>query len=194
MIIENPLCSVILGWMDKRRASLLRITDVGESGEVFNLNLSLFSFQHLQPQVVRFGDVLSFPLAFWFLSLACLSYYGAIFPFVSLAQDFFVTKFSFTNQQANKIIGLIYLVSAPASPLLGLVIDKTGRNISWVFLSVLISIGCYALLNFTLLNPYIAVVILGVAYSLLASALWPICALIIPEYQLGTAYGLMQVF
>ena len=49
-------------------------------------------------------------------------------------------------------------------------------------------------LNFTLLNPYIAVVILGVAYSLLASALWPICALIIPEYQLGTAYGLMQVF
>ena len=144
--------------------------------------------------MVRFGDVLSFPLAFWFLSLACLSYYGAIFPFVSLAQDFFVTKFSFTNQQANKIIGLIYLVSAPASPLLGLVIDKTGRNISWVFLSVLISIGCYALLNFTLLNPYIAVVILGVAYSLLASALWPICALIIPEYQLGTAYGLMQVF
>ena len=79
---------------------------------------------------------MSFPLAFWFLSLACLSYYGAIFPFVSLAQDFFVTKFSFTNQQANKIIGLIYLVSAPASPLLGLVIDKTGRNISWVFLSV----------------------------------------------------------
>merc|ERR1712155_454092 len=31
-----------------------------------------------------------------------------------------------------------------------------------------------------------------VAYSLLASALWPIAALLIPEYQLGTAYGLMQ--
>ena len=43
------------------------------------------------------------------------------------------------------------------------------------------------------LNPYIAISLLGVAYSLLASALWPIAALIIPEYQLGTAYGLMQV-
>ena len=43
------------------------------------------------------------------------------------------------------------------------------------------------------LNPYIAVSCMGVAYSLLASALWPIAALIIPEYQLGTAYGLMQV-
>ena len=30
---------------------------------------------------------------------------------------------------------------------------------------------------------------MGMAYSLLASALWPIAALIIPEYQLGTAYG-----
>ena len=29
-------------------------------------------------------------------------------------------------------------------------------------------------------------------FSLLASALWPIVALQIPEYQLGTAYGLMQ--
>ena len=105
--------------------------------------------------MVNIGDVRNFPVSFWFLSLACLAYYGAIFPFVSLAQDFFVSKFSFTNQEANKIIGLIYLVSAPASPMLGLVIDKTGRNISWVFLSVLISIGCYALLNFTLLNPYI---------------------------------------
>ena len=44
------------------------------------------------------------------------------------------------------------------------------------------------------LNPYIAISILGVAYSLLASALWPIAALIIPEYQLGTAYGIMQVY
>ena len=43
-MIENSLCSVILGWMDKRRASLLSITDVGESGEVFNMNLSLFSY------------------------------------------------------------------------------------------------------------------------------------------------------
>ena len=178
--------------MDRRRSSLLGIVDPGDSGEVQNFIKKLVNIT-FSLKVVNIGDVRNFPISFWFLSLACLAYYGAIFPFVSLAQDFFVSKFSFTNQEANKIIGLIYLVSAPASPMLGLVIDKTGRNISWVFLSVLISIGCYALLNFTLLNPYIAVVILGVAYSLLASALWPICALIIPEYQLGTAYGLMQV-
>merc|ERR1719225_620879 len=49
--------------------------------------------------------------------------------------------------------------------------------------------GCLA---FTYLNPYVPIVVIGLAYSLLASSLWPIAALIIPEYQLGTAYGFMQ--
>merc|ERR1719193_1986494 len=155
--------------------TMLGISEIGETGEV-----------------VKISDVKSFPVSFWFLTLACLAYYGAIFPFVSLAQDFFKEKWHYTSQEANKVIGLVYLVSAPASPLLGLMIDKTGRNITWVFLAILASIGCHCLLAFSMLSPYIGICVLGVAYSLLASALWPIAALLIPEYQLGTAYGLMQ--
>lgn len=30
---------------------------------------------------------------------------------------------------------------------------------------------------------------MGLAYACLASSLWPLVSLIIPEYQLGTAYG-----
>ena len=59
-------------------------------------------------------------------------------------------------------------------------------------LSSLYSGGCHCLLAFTQVSPYIGMIVMGVAYSLLASALWPIAALLIPEYQLGTAYGLMQ--
>jgi MFS family permease len=33
---------------------------------------------------------------------------------------------------------------------------------------------------------------MGVAYSCLASSLWPLVSLIIPEHQLGTAYGVCQ--
>ncbi len=36
----------------------------------------------------------------------------------------------------------------------------------------------------------LAMIIMGVAYSMLACALWPLVALIIPEHQLGTAYGM----
>jgi len=174
--VMSFVCSLALAWMDKRRGTILNI--MGDSND--------------PEEVVKITDVKDFPLSFWFLCLACLAYYGAIFPFVSLAKDFFKKEFGMDGDSANFITGLIYLVSAPASPLLGLLMDKTGRNVTWVFVAVLASIGCHCLLAFTRLNPYIAVSCMGVAYSLLASALWPIAALIIPEYQLGTAYGLMQ--
>jgi hypothetical protein len=37
---------------------------------------------------------------------------------------------------------------------------------------------------------FIAMILMGVAYSMLACALWPLVAFIVPEYQLGTAYGM----
>ena len=32
--------------------------------------------------------------------------------------------------------------------------------------------------------------VMGLAYSVLASALWPMVAMVVPEHQLGTAYGM----
>ena len=175
LCIVSCLCSLLLALMDKRRSTVLGITTSGNT-----------------TKEVRIRDIKSFPKSFWFVTLACVAYYGALFPFVSLAQGFFMTKFGYTSQQANSITGLIYLLSCPAAPLFGKVIDCTGRNITWVFLGVLASIGCFSLLNFSEANPYIGICSLGVACSLLASALWPIVALLVPDHQLGTAYGLMQ--
>ncbi|TRY77914.1 hypothetical protein TCAL_07172 [Tigriopus californicus] len=172
--IMSFVCSLILGCMDKRAERLLHKTKT-ETGEV-----------------VRASDVLTFPPTFWLLSIVCLAYYVAIFPFISLGQVFFIKKYGFEAKSANFITGLIYLISAPASPVLGFLIDKTARNVSYVFISIVATLIGHAFLAFTMVNPYWPVVFMGVAYSLLASALWPIAALIIPEYQLGTAYGLMQ--
>jgi len=46
------------------------------------------------------------------------------------------------------------------------------------------------LLTFTPWDPYIGMSIMGLSYSMLAASLWPLVSLIVPEYQLGTAYGL----
>lgn len=85
---------------------------------------------------------------------------------------------------------MLYSVSAIASPAFGLVIDKTGKNVLWVFLSIIGTIIAHGLLAFTFVSPYICMVILGLSYSMLASSLWPLIALVVPEYQLGTAYGM----
>ena len=165
-------CAVILGLMDKRAERILKKTSITDTGETFT-----------------FRDVLSFPMSFWLLSIVCLAYYVAIFPFISLGQVFFMKKFDFSSSNANFITGLIYLLSAPASPLLGILIDKTGRNVMYCTISIVVTLICHIMLAFTFINPYVAIVLMGLSYSLLASALWPIAALVIPEYQLGTAYG-----
>lgn len=103
---------------------------------------------------------------------------------------FFERKFDYSPEKANQINSMIYTISAFASPLCGYIVDKTGQNVLWIFLSTLVTIGAHALLAFTFLNPFIGMVTMGLAYSMLASSLWPLVALIIPEYQLGSAYGM----
>ncbi len=52
-------------------------------------------------------DVFSFPLTFWILTIVTLAYYGAIFPFISLGQVFFIKKFGMDPKGANFITGMI---------------------------------------------------------------------------------------
>ncbi|XP_072936747.1 lysosomal dipeptide transporter MFSD1-like [Epargyreus clarus] len=135
---------------------------------------------------------LRFPPLFWLVAFICVAYYLAIFPFIALGKLFFERKFDFLPQDANTVNSMIYLLSASLSPFFGILIDKTGRNVMWVIISIITTISSHALLAFTFLNPYYGVIILGISYSLLASGLWPLVALIIPENQLGTAYGICQ--
>lgn len=186
------ICSVILGLMDKRAEKILnRNAQVNEDDRI------------------SLRSLIQFPTRFWLLCIICVAYYVAIFPFVSLGQAFFMKKFSYSSSAANFIngmtfkcfvcvfkfiqhlqyVGLIYLISAFASPVFGILIDKTGLNMTYVFLAVVSSMVGHFLLAFTFLNPYVAVVILSLSYSLLASALWPIATFIVPQEQLGTAFG-----
>lgn len=164
--------ALILGWMDKRAERILRRND-NPSGEVAKLT-----------------DVKTFKISFWMVSVICVAYYVAIFPFIALGKVFFERKFDMTPEEANTVNSIIYSISAIASPIAGYIVDRTGRNIMWVFTSTALTIGAHGMLAFSFVNPYVAMSIMGLAYSMLASSLWPLVALIIPEYQLGTAYGM----
>ena len=50
----------------------------------------------------------------------------------------------------------------------------------------------HAILAFTFIPPLVAMICMGIGYSVLACALWPMVSLVIPTHQLGTAYGIMQ--
>ncbi|CAL1273739.1 unnamed protein product [Larinioides sclopetarius] len=172
--VFSLISSLIMGFFDWRAEKILNKA-AGQTGEV-----------------VRLSDIKDFPLTFWIITAVCVTYYSAIFPFVGLGSLFFARKYEYDHSTANSIDSIIYLISAFASPVLGFLVDKTGRNLMWVFISVFLTLVCHVLLGFTSINPWIPMIGIGLTYSLLACGLWPMVALEVPEHQLGTAYGIMQ--
>uniref|UniRef100_A0A3Q3JC53 Lysosomal dipeptide transporter MFSD1 n=1 Tax=Monopterus albus TaxID=43700 RepID=A0A3Q3JC53_MONAL len=143
-------------------------------------------------EVIKLTDVKDFPITLWLIFIICVGYYVAVFPFIGLGQVFFIEKFSFSPAEARAVNSIVYIISAPVSPVLGFIVDKTGRNVVWVMIAVVTTLAAHMMLAFTFWNPWIAMSLLGVSYSLLACALWPMVAFVVPEHQLGTAYGFMQ--
>ncbi|XP_015925025.1 lysosomal dipeptide transporter MFSD1 [Parasteatoda tepidariorum] len=172
--VLSLICAFIMGFFDWRAERILNKA-AGKTGEV-----------------VQLRDIKDFPLTFWVITIICVAYYSAIFPFIGLGSVFFARKYDLDPETANSVDSVVYLISAVASPLLGLLVDKTGRNLTWVFISVVLTLVCHLMLGFTFINPWIPMVIIGLTYSLLACGLWPMVALEVPQHQLGTAYGIMQ--
>uniref|UniRef100_A0A3Q3DRX6 Lysosomal dipeptide transporter MFSD1 n=1 Tax=Hippocampus comes TaxID=109280 RepID=A0A3Q3DRX6_HIPCM len=172
--IFSLICALVLAFLDKRAEKILQ-KEQGKTGEVIQLT-----------------DVKDFPLPLWIIFIICVSYYVAIFPFIGLGQVFFIEKFDFSPAEARAVNSIVYIISAPASPVLGFLVDKTGRNVIWVMCAVCTTLASHMMLAFTFWTPWIGMSLLGLSYSLLACALWPMVAFVVPEHQLGTAYGFMQ--
>lgn len=168
------MCALVLGFLDKRAERILN-KEEGKTGEVIKLT-----------------DVKDFPLSLWLIFIICVGYYVAIFPFIGLGQVFFIEKFNFSPANARAVNSIVYIISAPASPVLGFMVDKIGRNVIWVLCAVVTTLAAHMMMAFTFWNPWIAMSLLGVSYSLLACALWPMVSFVVPKHQLGTAYGFMQ--
>lgn len=172
--IFSLICALVLAYLDRRAEKILH-KEQGKTGEV-----------------IKLSDIKDFSLPLILVFVICVCYYVAVFPFIGLGKVFFMEKFRFSSQSASAINSIVYIISAPMSPVFGLLVDKTGKNIIWVLFAVAATLVSHMMLAFTFWNPWIAMCLLGFSYSLLACALWPMVAFIVPEHQLGTAYGFMQ--
>lgn len=61
-------CALMLGWMDRRAQRILERND-NPGGEVAKLS-----------------DIKTFKITFWMVSVICVAYYVAIFPFIALGK------------------------------------------------------------------------------------------------------------
>ncbi len=132
---------------------------------------------------------------FWYIAILCVLFYGAVFPFLFYATDFMINKYHVAPKLAGLIPSLLPFGTIFLTPLFGNIYDKKGKGATIMIIGSLMLILVHGLLSVPFLNNWlfaaIMVVILGIAFSLVPSAMWPSVPKIIPEKQLGTAYAVI---
>ena len=131
---------------------------------------------------------------FWMITLLCMLYYSALYPFLDFASKLMITKYGVSPEWAGGISSILPFTSIILTPLFGGIYDRVGKGAGIMILGtamLTVVLMVFALpLNSTIL-ALVLMFILGVAFSLLPSVLWPAVPKIVPEQQLGTAYSII---
>jgi len=132
---------------------------------------------------------------FWYIALLCLLFYSAVFPFYKFSSGLMVNKFGVDPGTAGDIPSILPFGTILLTPLFGYVYDRLGKGASIMILgAILLSITHIIFYIPAFTETWIAifaVVLLGIAFSLVPSAMWPSVPKIIPNKQLGSAYALI---
>lgn len=132
---------------------------------------------------------------FWIIALLCLCFYSAVFPFLKYATSLMINKYDVASKYAGLIPVLIPMGNLFMTPLFGAIYDKYGKGATIMVIGSVLLIIVHLLLAMPLLNYWwfaaIIMVLLGVAFSLVPSAMWPSVPKIIPLRLLGSAYALI---
>ncbi|RKY81649.1 MFS transporter [candidate division KSB1 bacterium] len=159
------------------------------------------------------SDIKKFKPSFWYVTMLCVTFYSAIFPFTALSTDFFANKWGiarvaessggflaqvFNNflhmfSTAGGITSIIIFTSMIAAPFAGHLVDKVGKRATLMIVGSLIMIPSHLLMGITKIYPAIPMMSLGIAFVLVPAAMWPSIPLIVEKKRVGTAFGLMTM-
>ncbi|PLW97296.1 MAG: oxalate:formate antiporter [Marinilabiliales bacterium] len=142
---------------------------------------------------------------FWLLALLCVLFYSAVFPFYKFGTDLVFNKFGvpmengmflgFIPKGASIIPSLLPFGTLFLTPIFGNIYDKKGKGASIMILGAVLLIIAHVVLWIPSMNSVIVailmVILIGIAFSLVPSAMWPSVPKIIAPQLLGTAYALI---
>lgn len=133
-------------------------------------------------------------VGFWYVAVLCLMFYAGVFPFLKFATKLMVMKYSVAPDMAGLIPAMLPFGTIFLTPFFGSIYDKYGKGASLMLIgSVLLTL---VHITFALpLNSWVlaiaVMIVLGIAFGLVPSAMWPSVPKIIPMKLLGTAYALI---
>jgi MFS family permease len=132
---------------------------------------------------------------FWLIAILCVLFYSAVFPFLKYATSLMMNKYGVEEDLAGTIPSFLPFGTILLTPLFGGIYDKIGKGASIMILGSFLLVIVHVCFAMPILNVWwfaaIIMVILGIAFSLVPSAMWPSVPKIIPQKQLGTAYSMI---
>lgn len=141
-----------------------------------------------------FSDILKFDSRFWYITALCLAFYGAIYPFRSLAQDFFFDKWGIMPETGGRIVSILIFSSMILALFIGRAVDKLGKRGTLLLLGTFLMIPAHLSMGIWDLHPVYPMLVLGFSFSLVSAVLWPAVPMIVEAKTVGTAFGLIFMF
>ncbi len=131
---------------------------------------------------------------FWGITLLCLFYYSALYPFLDFATKLMISKYGVETGLAGMIPAILPFTSIVLTPLFGGLCDKKGRGATMMVIGSVMLTAVLIVFAIPGSSSALAVTlmcVLGIAFSLLPAALWPAVPKIVPMKQLGTSYSII---
>ncbi len=126
-----------------------------------------------------------------YITILCVTFYSAVFPFLKFAPDLLMNKFAMPRALAGDVTSYLMYGTILLTPLFGWITDNKGKSATLMYLGSALLIIAHLMFAKTYIEPRIPIVLLGIAFSLVPAAMWPAVTKIVRQSKLGTAYGFM---
>jgi len=131
---------------------------------------------------------------FIMIALLCVFFYCCVISFKKFGTSIIIPRFGLDDSTASVMISMIAFAPVLFTPLFGALVDKVGKATTWMITGAVLVFCAHLFIGFAPSVPffgYLSIVLLGIGYSLVPSAMWPTVPKIIPEKNLGTAYSMI---
>jgi len=148
-------------------------------------------------EAFKFSDILDIMKnkGFWLIAVLCVLFYSAVFPFLDYAVDLMVNKYGLDGKYAGLVPALLPFGNILLTPVFGSIYDRKGKGATIMAIGAVLLIVVHLIFSVPAFAHWgyavFAVLVLGVGFSLVPSAMWPSVPKLIPERQLGTAYAMI---
>ncbi len=132
---------------------------------------------------------------FWLIAILCVLFYSGVFPFLKFATKLMIYKYGVEPELAGLIPAMLPFGTILLTPIFGSIYDRLGKGATLMIIGSAMLTLVHVLFALPILNVWwfaiLVMIVLGIAFSLVPSAMWPSVPKIIPMKQLGSAYAII---